>query len=89
MATVHLIISGKVQGVFYRASAKEKADELHLTGWIKNMLSGEVEAVVTGADEVIQQFIEWCWQGPKRAQVTNVKITNRSDESFHSFNIRR
>lgn len=60
MPTVHLLITGKVQGVFYRASAKEKAVELSVTGWIRNNQHGAVESVAVGSKEAIKQFIDWC-----------------------------
>ncbi|MER3464510.1 MAG: acylphosphatase, partial [Chitinophagaceae bacterium] len=57
MQTVHLLIKGNVQGVFYRASAKEKADKLGVTGWIRNTEDESVEATATGEDETIGKFI--------------------------------
>ncbi|HYH15050.1 MAG TPA: acylphosphatase [Flavisolibacter sp.] len=85
MPTIHLLIKGKVQGVFYRASAKEKADQLHLTGWVKNTEDGHVEAVASGPQEAIDQFITWCKQGPKKAVVTDVQIKPLSEETFAQF----
>jgi acylphosphatase len=89
MATVHLMISGKVQGVFYRASAKEKALELGLSGWIKNTPDGNVEATVSGTDEAVQQFVQWCWQGPPRAVVSNVSVTPKPDSGLSGFKVLR
>lgn len=89
MPTVHLLIKGKVQGVFYRASAKDVAEELNLGGWIKNTKEGDVEAVVTGADEPLQLFIDWCREGPSKAVVTQVHITNREEEAFDRFTVIR
>ena len=59
MTTVHLLIKGKVQGVFFRATAKEVADKLGVKGWIKNTWDDDVEAMATGSEEAIQKFIEW------------------------------
>ena len=56
MPTVHLLIKGKVQGVFYRASAKEKAGGLKLTGWVKNTPAGDVEAVASSTEENVKEF---------------------------------
>lgn len=89
MATVHLMISGKVQGVFYRASAKEKALELALSGWIKNTPDGSVEATVSGSDEAVQQFVDWCRQGPPRAEVSQVSVTPKPDSGFAGFEVLR
>jgi len=89
MPTVHLLIKGKVQGVFYRATAKEVAEALGLTGWVKNTKEGNVEALASGRDEQLQQFISWCKQGPAKASVTNVEITRKNEESFNGFKIMR
>jgi len=89
MATVHLMISGTVQGVFYRASAREKAEALGLSGWIKNTTDGQVEATVSGTDEAVAQFIDWCRQGPPRAQVTSVQATTKPDQGFSGFQVLR
>jgi acylphosphatase len=85
MITVHLLIEGEVQGVFYRATAKEIADKLGITGWIKNTWEGNVEAMVTGNETSVQKFISWCWQGPKKADVTNVTVTKKEETSFNNF----
>jgi acylphosphatase len=89
MPTKHLLIKGKVQGVFYRASAKEVADTLGLNGWVRNTEEGNVEAVVTGADYQLQDFIAWCRQGPSGAVVTDVQVREQQEESFPNFKIIR
>lgn len=89
MLTKHLLIEGNVQGVFYRASAKEKADLLQLTGWVRNTAAGNVEAVVSGIEENIAAFVEWCRSGPARAQVTNVTVRDTVQSNFAGFNIIR
>lgn len=87
--TVHLLIQGKVQGVFYRASAKDVAEQLELTGWIRNTAEGEVETMVSGDADRIKEFIEWCKKGPRKAEVTKVIVTETEDEDFDSFRIAR
>ena len=89
MPTLHLLIKGKVQGVFYRATAKDVADELGLTGWVKNTRAGDVEAVVSGSDEQVQKFITWCRKGPRRAEVTEVAATELHEEAFAGFSVVR
>lgn len=89
MAAVHLLIKGRVQGVFYRASAKEVAEHLHLTGWIKNTSEGHVEAVASGVDSAVQQFVDWCHQGPPKAQVADVVVKPANSAAFTSFRIIR
>jgi len=87
MPTFHLLIKGKVQGVFYRATAKEVAKKLGITGWIKNTNDGNVEALVTGTELLMQNFIAWCRSGPKGAQVTDVIITEQPETEFENFTI--
>ncbi len=70
-----LLIHGKVQGVWYRAGAKAEADKLGLTGWVRNLPSGEVEALVHGEDQAIEQFIDWARQGPPAAQVARIEVS--------------
>jgi acylphosphatase len=89
MPTIHLLIKGKVQGVFYRASAKEIADKLALTGWVKNTPEGHVEVMVTGKEGSVQPFIEWCKKGPPRARVTDVVTNAVPDQTFNDFSIAR
>lgn len=74
MRTFHLLIKGKVQGVYYRASAKEVAERLHLSGWIKNTREGHVEALASGREEDLRRFVEWCRKGPERADVQEVIV---------------
>jgi acylphosphatase len=89
MATIHLLIKGKVQGVFYRASAKKIADKLNLTGWIKNTKEGDVEAVITGKENQLEEFIEWCKKGPENAEVVDVVVERKPTTSFDTFEITR
>lgn len=87
MKTVQLIISGRVQGVFYRASAKEAADKMNIKGWVKNTKEGFVEILASGAEEQVTQFIEWCKKGPEKANVTNVQIISTPYQSFPTFQV--
>jgi len=89
MPTAHLLIKGRVQGVYYRASAKDKAIQLSLTGWVKNTAAGDVEAVVTGPETAIQSFIAWCRQGPPAAEVEDVKVNPMPETAFEEFFILR
>lgn len=69
-----LRILGRVQGVFYRASAKAQADRLGLRGWVRNKRDGSVEALVAGPAEAIDRFIDWAYQGPAQARVEHIEI---------------
>lgn len=86
---IHLIIKGRVQGVYYRASAKEAADKLGITGWVKNTPDGNVEILAQGSDEAIDKFIDWCKQGPEHAIVKEVVISKAPDGAFEGFEIVR
>jgi len=86
---VHVVISGRVQGVFFRATAAEKADELGLTGWVRNTRDGDVEAVFEGDEVAVQEMIRWCHRGPVLARVTSVQTTQEQfTGEFTKFSIR-
>ncbi len=88
MFQAHLVIVGKVQGVFYRASCLEVAQELGLTGWVKNLLDGNVEVLAQGEKEKIEKLIEWCRKGPQGAKVSSVETDWQSIlEQAPSFDI--
>src|SRR5215472_15877150 len=70
-----IIISGLVQGVYFRADAREVAHQRGLSGWVRNRLDGTVEAVVEGEQSAVQAFIAWCHDGPPGARVTDVQVT--------------
>ena len=86
---VHLIISGFVQGVFYRASTRDTALKLGLNGWVRNLPDGNVEAVFEGPADKIRQAVEWCHEGPAGAQVT--KVDEKQEDyagEFSSFDVK-
>jgi acylphosphatase len=89
MPTVHLIIKGRVQGVFFRATAKDVADKIGVRGWVKNTEEGNVEITATGSNEQLQEFVDWCKVGPRRAIITDVVVTHKEEENFTSFEIVR
>jgi len=70
----HVWISGRVQGVFFRAHTKEVAEKLGLTGWVRNLPDGRVEAVFEGEEEAVKEAIEWCKRGPPLAKVEKVEV---------------
>jgi acylphosphatase len=85
---IHVMILGRVQGVWYRASTKQKAEELGLTGWVKNTADGNVEAIFEGEKSTVDEMIAWCRVGPPIAQVDDVKIIRkRVDGEFIGFTI--
>ena len=89
MPTFTLHITGKVQGVFFRQSAKDKARELGLKGQTWNNPDGSVTIVVNGNKQLLEPFFEWCRQGPARATVLSVDIKETSDQVFSDFRIIR
>jgi acylphosphatase len=74
MKRAHVIVQGRVQGVYYRASARDHARRLNLNGWVRNCPDGGVELVVEGERMPIEQFIAWCRKGPPAAVVTQVEV---------------
>lgn len=85
MYRLHLILSGRVQGVFFRAETRAKARQLGLVGWVKNLPDGSVEAVAEGPKEPLNQFLVWCRRGPAMAHVT--KVTSLWEEATGSFEV--
>jgi acylphosphatase len=89
LKTITVLIQGKVQGVFYRQSAKDKAKEIGITGFVKNQPDGSVYAIATGTEEQLSLFIDWCQQGPPKAIVTNIEIQPNALLIFETFRIDR
>jgi acylphosphatase len=89
LLTYSIIVSGKVQGVFYRQSTKEKAISLNITGSVMNKKNGDVEIVATGLKEKLDELIDWCHQGPPKAVVKNVIVKELPLQSFERFIIQR
>ncbi|MDC0709652.1 acylphosphatase [Stigmatella sp. ncwal1] len=90
MRRAALRIHGKVQGVFFRESARIEASRLGLTGWIRNRDDGSVEALVEGPDAALEDFIQWCHRGPSTARVTQVeRAMGESTGEFLSFTVER
>lgn len=71
---VQLIIHGKVQGVFFRASTKDKANELRLSGFVRNREDGTVEVIAEGDEDQLQRLVDWCCKGPDLSQVNDVQL---------------
>jgi len=86
---VHLIISGVVQGVLFRASASSVARSLKLSGFVRNISNGSVEVVATGDEELLNRLIDWCRKGPSGALVEHVEIEwSEPAQEFSHFQIR-
>lgn len=76
----HLYISGEVQGVFFRGATRERARELGLAGWVKNLPDGRVEAIFEGSPEDVRQMVQWCEKGPSHASVRDVQVEDEATE---------
>ena len=89
MARAHLWISGRVQGVCFRAHTRRQAQQLGLTGWVRNRADGRVEAVFEGERSALEKIIAWCQHGPALATVSQVKVEWEDFRAeFDSFHIR-
>jgi len=84
----HYLISGRVQGVYYRASTVKQARLLGVTGWVRNLPDGRVEAFACGDTEQLKQLQAWLWQGPPGAQVTAVDCQEVSWQEIKDFVVR-
>jgi len=82
-------IYGKVQGVWFRASTRQKATELGLSGIVKNEIDGSVYVEVCGEEIVLDRFISWCRKGPELAQVKELKIAEMEAKHFSGFEVLR
>ncbi|RLB55262.1 MAG: acylphosphatase [Deltaproteobacteria bacterium] len=72
-ARLHAVIHGRVQGVFFRASARDQAERLGVTGWVRNCPQGTVELVAEGERGQLEQLLQWCHRGPDYARVERVQ----------------
>ncbi len=81
-------VFGKVQGVFYRASTKTKADELKLTGWVRNENDGTVLIEVEGDEDRVEKMIIWCKEGPTYARVDDLIFEQSEIMAYKDFEIR-
>ncbi len=89
MKTIRLIIQGKVQGVFFRATARDIADDLGIKGWVRNLPDRNVEIRATATEALLQKFIDWCKLGPPKAKVDDEIVEELDLEEFNSFRIIR
>lgn len=89
MIRAHVIVSGRVQGVFFRSETQNEAIKQGLTGWVQNLPDGRVEAVFEGEKDKVDRLIRFCRQGPRGAIVTDIEVTweNYTGE-FREFKIR-
>ena len=84
---LHAQITGRVQGVGYRAWVAREAEGLRLAGWVRNRRDGSVEAVFKGDEDAVVRMLEGCWRGPRGAEVDNVVATVIGDEGWAAFSV--
>ena len=89
MKHIKIKVIGKVQGVWFRASTKDKADELGLHGYVKNEPDGSVFIEVSGAEKLIEDFLKWVKKGPELARVDELIVENNDKEYYDGFVIKR
>lgn len=89
MKTIKVLISGTVQGVFFRKFIEDKAWEFGLKGFARNLDDGRVEVFVEGRDENVNEFVEKCRQGPPHSQVDKVETQEIKHQGFEGFKILR
>ncbi len=82
------VIDGIVQGVFFRAATRDAAEEFGVAGWVRNLPTGQVEAVFEGERDGVKKAIEWCGHGPPRAVVQHVEIVDETPEGLSGFYVR-
>ena len=86
----HIFVQGRVQRVFFRQSARIKAKQLGVFGWIKNLEDGRVEAVIEGEAKKVEKMLEWSKKGPLLANVENIEIKpEKYQKKFNNFEIKR
>jgi acylphosphatase len=89
MKHLNITITGNVQGVHFRDGTKAVADQLSLAGFVKNIQDGSVYIEVEGDIQMLDEFIEWCQEGPERAEVKNVELQEGELRNFSNFIIKR
>ena len=88
-AARHGLVSGRVQGVYYRESTRQEAQRLGVTGWVRNLADGRVECHLEGPAEALARLEEWLWQGSAAARVTGVELEEVACAGFTDFQVRR
>lgn len=89
LCAAHMKIVGRVQGVYYRASTVQQAQQLRLAGWVFNCPDGSVEAWAEGPKADVERLIAWCHQGPSGAQVASVTVQWQTPKNYQGFEIKR
>jgi acylphosphatase len=83
-----VIVSGRVQGVFFRDSTRRRAESAGVAGWVRNTADGTVEAIFEGEDSAVEEMIAFCRSGPGRAEVSAVDVEDEQPEGLSGFEVR-
>ena len=85
----HVFVSGRVQGVYYRATTRDTARERGVDGWVRNLDDGRVEAVFEGPEAAVESMLEWCHTGSPKARVDDVEVEYGDPDGVEGFEIQR
>lgn len=88
LARAHVVVSGRVQGVFFRGDARDRARSLGVSGWVTNRRDGTVEAVFEGRRDAVESMVGWCRRGPAGASVDDVQVAWEAPRSEDGFAVR-
>ncbi len=88
MIRKRVLVSGEVQGVFFRDTCRRVAGQQGVTGWVRNLPDGRVEAVFEGAADSVEHLVTWARRGPARARVSDVAVQDEAVEGLRAFEIR-
>ena len=87
-ARKRVLVEGRVQGVFFRDSCERRAADAGLSGWVRNLDDGRVEAAFEGDEGAVEELVQWCRQGPRGAVVTSVEVIDEAAEGLDGFRVR-
>jgi acylphosphatase len=87
-ARAHVVVRGRVQGVFFRAEARNRARLLGLVGWVRNNADGTVEAAFEGDPDKVDSMVEWCRRGPAHAEVEDIEVAWEAPQDEEEFSVR-
>ena len=85
---VHVYVTGRVQGVYYRATTRDEATERGVDGWVRNLDDGRVEAVFEGDPDAVEEMVDFCYEGTEMANVSTVDVTEEEPEGLDGFEVR-
>ncbi len=85
----HVLVSGKVQGVWFRESTREAAERFGVSGWVRNLPDGRVEVMAAGPPDAVDRLVQWCHHGPSKARVDAVEVADTDEDVASGFTVKR